>query len=318
MTDLPSYAELPEAPHGGRTSWGVFGADDNLGTVSLMTPERIVAAAGLIQKGKVFALDVELGYFAPALAAFRGEPRHQLLHFAGELGFDDVYDNVYPQAGSQWDALGHCGYKPDMFYNGATEADIIAGRRNTIEHWTEHGMAGRAVVLDVPGALAEAGIAYTSGDAFAITVEHLELARARAGVDYQPGDTLILYTGYAEWYKDQPVAVRKALHGGPPNPGLEHSEAMCEYMWNTHAAAIGSDNFAVEMWPADESPEAEPFGLIHQMLIGAFGMALGELWWLKDLVDDCRTDGRYEGFFVSTPWNAPGAVGSPANAVVIK
>jgi hypothetical protein len=60
-------------------------------------------------------------------------------------------------------------------------------------------------------------------------------------------------------------------------------EAVCEYLWNSHAAAIASDTFGVEVFPADRSPEAHPFGFLHHMLIGQFGMALGELWWLSDL-----------------------------------
>jgi hypothetical protein len=59
-------------------------------------------------------------------------------------------------------------------------------------------------------------------------------------------------------------------------------------------------------------------GFVHQMLIGQFGMALGELWWLKDLADDCAADGVCEAFFVSAPLNGPGDIGSPANAVAIK
>jgi hypothetical protein len=54
------------------------------------------------------------------------------------------------------------------------------------------------------------------------------------------------------------------------------------------------------------------------MLIGQLGMALGELWWLSDLAADCAADGVYEMFGVSTPMNAPGGIGSPANAVAIK
>jgi hypothetical protein len=54
------------------------------------------------------------------------------------------------------------------------------------------------------------------------------------------------------------------------------------------------------------------------MLIGQFGMALGELWWLRDLAGDCAADGIYEMFLVSAPLNAPGGIGSPANAVAIK
>ena len=72
------------------------------------------------------------------------------------------------------------------------------------------------------------------------------------------------------------------------------------------------------MLPADQGSQAHPFGFLHNMLIGQFGMALGELWWLSDLAADCAADGVYEMFAVSAPMNAPGGIGSPANAVAIK
>jgi len=79
MTELPSYADLPPAPRGGRSAWGLFGADDNLGLVNLMTPERIAAAARLVRRGRSFCLDMPLGSISPALATFRGPPRrHQV------------------------------------------------------------------------------------------------------------------------------------------------------------------------------------------------------------------------------------------------
>jgi hypothetical protein len=95
MTELPDYADLPPAPAGGRSGWGLFGAGDNLGLVNLMTPERIAAAARLVRRGQVFCLDMPLGSISPALATFRGTPRHHILHQPGTAGFDDVYDNLY-------------------------------------------------------------------------------------------------------------------------------------------------------------------------------------------------------------------------------
>ncbi len=59
-------------------------------------------------------------------------------------------------------------------------------------------------------------------------------------------------------------------------------------------------------------------GFLHRMLIGQLGLALGELWWLADLAADCAADGRYEAFLVSAPFNAPGGIGSPPNAVAMK
>ncbi len=317
-TELPDYADLPAAAHGGRSAWGLFGADDNLGLVNLMTADRIAAAARLVRRGQVFCLDMPLGSISPALATFRGPPRHHVLHTPGTAGFDDVYDNFYPQASSQWDSLAHYGYAPDQLYNGATEAEVLAGTRNTIDHWARHGLAGRAVLLDVGRAMRAAGRPYDPGGPVAINVEDLELARRQAGVEYAPGDIILLHTGFAAWYVEQPDQVKRRLHGNVIAPGVAHTEAICEYLWNSHSAAIAADNFAVEVFPADYSPGTHPFGFLHHVLIGLFGMALGELWWLADLADDCAADGVYEMFLVSAPLNAPGGIGSPANAVVIK
>jgi kynurenine formamidase len=318
MPDLPSYRELPPAPAGGRSAWGLFGADDNLGLVGLMTPERIAASARLITRGQVFCLDMPLGSIDPGLARNRGVPRHRVLHRAGTYGFDDVYDNFYPQASSQWDSLAHVGYARDQMYNGATEADVLAGRRNTIDHWARHGMAGRAVVLDVERAMRAAGRHYEPGEAIALTVDDLELARRQAGAEYAPGDVILLRTGFAGWYLEQPQRAKDRLHGNVVAPGVEQSEAICEYLWNSHAAAIASDTFAVEVSPFTGRDGSSALGFLHRILIGQFGMALGELWWLDDLAADCARDGVYETFFVAAPLNAPGGIGSPANAIAIK
>ena len=260
-----------------------------------------------------------LGDVNPALAMFRGAPRHRVLHVPGTAGFDDVTDNFYPQASSQWDSLAHVGYAPDQMYNGATEEEVLAGTRNTIDHWARHGVAGRAVLLDVERAMREAGRPYDPGDSSAIGVADLELARRQAGVEFAPGDIIALHTGFARLVRGQPARVKHRLHGNPSAPGIEHSEAVCEYLWNSHAAAvIASDTYGVEVFPADMSARARPFGFLHNILIGQFGMALGELWWLSDLASDCAADGIYEMFLVSAPLNAPGGIGSPANAVAIK
>jgi kynurenine formamidase len=203
-------------------------------------------------------------------------------------------------------------------YNGATEQQVLAGTRNTIDHWARHGIAGRAVLLDAERAIRAAGRPYDPGDSVAIGVEDLELARRQASVEFAPGDIILLHTGFAAWYVRQPTQVKNRLHGNVVAPGVAHTEAVCEYLWNSHAAAIACDTFGVEVFPADGSAQAHPFGFLHNMLIGQFGMALGELWWLADLAADCAANGIYEMFLVSAPLNAPGGIGSPANAVAIK
>ena len=53
---LPRYRDLPidpsKPPH---SAWGVFGDDDEVGTINLLTPERVRRAAGLVN-GRRLAL----------------------------------------------------------------------------------------------------------------------------------------------------------------------------------------------------------------------------------------------------------------------
>ena len=312
MTELPSYEDLPLAPDGGRSGWGVFGPDDNVGLFNLQTPEGVLNASALIRKGVIFPLDAPIDAYTPPLTASRGIPRHRILHERGASHFDDVYDNFYPQGSSQWDALAHFGYGNGLFYNGATEDEILAGQRNTIDHWARRGIVGRAVLFDMVRTLADAGRPYDPGTNTSFSVDDLELARARAGVELQPGDVLLVHTGFAAWYLGQDRAKRVTFTRNLATPGLGRGEEMCRYLWDSHVSAVASDTYGVESFPGGDARN------LHTMLIGQFGMALGELWWTEDLARHCADDGIYEMFFSSMPLNAPGAIGSPPNAMAIK
>jgi kynurenine formamidase len=315
MADLPTYDELPAAPNGGRSAWGLFGPDDNLGLINLVTPERVVEAARLVRRGALFPLNAPLDAFSPPIAAGRSIPRHTVLHTPGTAGFDDVYDNFFPQGSSQWDSLGHVGYGPDAFYNGATEEDVATGRRNTIDHWARHGIAARGVVIDMARTFADEGRAYEPGTSTAFSVEDLERARRRVGVDFRPGDILIIHTGFGAWWAGQSARGRAEVARNMTTPGIAAGEEMARYLWDAHVCAVASDTFAVEVFPPEQMGV---MGFLHRMLIGQFGMALGELWWTEDLAADCAADGVCEVFLVSSPLNAPGGIGSPPNAIAIK
>jgi hypothetical protein len=134
---LPRYDELPAAAHGGRSGWGLFGADDSVGLLNLQTGERTLAATQLVRKGAVFPLDAALDGIDPPVDPDRGLPRHRLIHQVepGLQALDDVFDNFYPQGSSQWDSLAHIAYSRGVFYNGATDEEVLSGRRNTIDYW---------------------------------------------------------------------------------------------------------------------------------------------------------------------------------------
>jgi kynurenine formamidase len=104
---------------------------------------------------------------------------------------------------------------------------------------------------------------------------------------------------------------------------------MIAWLWDSHVAVVASDNMAVEALPpltsspfvsaAEAGGEVGPHtGLMHRALIPLLGMALGELWSLDALADDCAADGVWEAMVVAAPLRVVGGVGSPANAVAIK
>lgn len=317
--NLPHYDELPLARYGGRSGWGLFGPRDDLGLMNLITPSVTAAAARLVGTGEVFSLNAPVDLFDPPLYG-RSPLVVETKQLLGGQALDEIYNGFNPQASSQWDALAHAAYADDMFYNGATLNDVLQGGRNTIDHWARKGIATRGVLLDLQDTAAASGSPYPPGSAHAFTVDELERARRAAGVEYKAGDVILLRTGFIDWYTSLPISERARLAEAKNLRacGIEHSEEMARYLWNTHAVAVASDGPSLEVWPMDRSDEAAPFGALHRVLIGLFGMGIGELWSLDDLAASCRADGRYEFLLTSAPLNTRNGVGSPANALALR
>ncbi len=321
-TTLPTYDQLPFKPgNPAKTAWGLFGDDDNVGMFNLQTPERVVAAAALVRKGADFAMNWEQEKPNPPLYS-RGKFRHTVFRDIpiGNHG-DDVLDNFYTQASSQWDGLTHVGDYEHGFWGGITTKQLRESGDKTrlgIDHWAKRGIAGRAVVLDVGRYLASQGRPLDCGERVDITVADLEATRLAQGVEFRTGDTWLIHTGWVEWYEEQPPQVRQALAvtQNLKTPGLECSEAMAEYIFNHHPVALCSDNPALEAWPPPNF--LHPDGFLHHWIIGRFGMAIGEMFQLTGLSADCAADRVYECLFVAAPLNIQGGTGSPPNALAMK
>jgi sugar/nucleoside kinase (ribokinase family) len=307
----PSYDALRTTPGECPSAWTLFGEHDRLGLINLQTPERIAAAARLVRSGRMFSLNAAIDAIDPPMYE-RGAPRLELVIEDGGAAIDDHLDNFYPQASSQWDSLAHVAYRRGVFFGGAGVADVRAGRAATIEAWAQRGIAGRGVLLDIDELLGGAGTGFDPASTRPITVAELEAARERAGVRWEPGDVMLLHTGYLEWYLRQDEDVRAEIASAEPcTVGLAHGEEMVRYLWDAHVSAIASDNPALEAWP----PGDGEFDCLHRCLIGRFGLAIGEFLALGELARACRAGGCYEVFFTAAPLNIPGGVGSTANAL---
>lgn len=327
LDDLPSYADLLErtdAPPG--SSWGLFGADDDRGTLNFLRPKHAVEAAGLVRRGAVFNMDHPVDAFAPPLVAHRQTVRHTMFQLH-ENHRDDHLDAFYPQASSQIDGLRHMRHRRHGFYNRAPDTDIRPGNpRLGINRWAETGIVGRGVLLDVERFLSEHGQGVDHATGTAIDAATLEATASAFDVEVRPGDVLILRTGWAGWYLGElddagraEVRVRRRF------TGLAQSHDLLAWLWDRRVPLIATDTVGVEVLPpVDTSPFAEPddatihAGLMHPQMIALLGLALGELWAIDALADDCSADGVWECMVVAKPLFVVGGVGSPPNAVAIK
>ena len=208
---LPLYRDLPVDPsQPPGSAWGVFGRDDELGTVNLLTPERVLAAARLVTKGAVFSLNWNIELPDPPLLG-----RTALSHNIVELnpGTDDYYDNYYTQGSTQWDALCHMPHPEYGYYNGVQRPDITgrAGSRNGIDNWAKRGIVGRFVLADVERSMALAGRPIDNGQRLPVTADLLEAALVDEGVTLEPGDILLVRCGWIAWYEQRTAAERTAL-----------------------------------------------------------------------------------------------------------
>jgi kynurenine formamidase len=310
---LPTYAELlarTDAPPG--TSWGLFGADDQVGTLNLLTPELARASAALVRTGQVFSLnwDVEL----PDPSPFRMPPvRHQV--GAGSFGRDDWLERFHLQGSSQWDGLRHIAHPRHGFYNRvpAERVDDPASDTLGMQVWARRGIVGRGVLLDVARFQSARGAPFACDERFEIGVDLLDAVAADARVTIERGDILLVRTGWTGWYSNLAQPARNKIIAATPEPGLAPVERTAEWLWDHHVAAVAADNLALEAMPLD----FREGHALHFWLIPCLGMPIGELWWLDDLARACADAGRWTFQLVSAPLNVRGGVGSPPNALAI-
>jgi kynurenine formamidase len=318
--DLPRYVDLPAFEKTGeRYAWDAFGAGDQLGTINLLTSERVLAAASLVRKGRVINLGLPLN---TPTTLYHGETRSGYKHrmTVNRGGRDDVLDNFALQGSTQWDGLRHVRYREFGYYGGLQDEDVDGKGFLGIEAWAQHGIIGRGVLIDAVRYFETQGRPLDPNVKTCISGTDIEACAADSGVPFEQGDIILLRTGWLAWFQglspDEQEKLRGRLNPGEDGldmPGLDPSVDTAAWLWDKRIAAIAADNPALEALRVDAE-----VGFQHRRLIALQGMAIGELWDLEELAADCASDGVYEFMLVSAPLNVPGGVGSPANAYAIK
>ncbi len=301
------------------SNWGRWGANDQIGTLNHVTPADIVNAGKLIRKGRVFALGLSLKEpIQSGLFGGRWNPIHTMLATGTDaaagnqdipfpyLRYADDAINMPCQASTQWDALCHI-FLDDKMYNGfdATLVDARGARKLGIEHVRDK-MAGRGVLLDIAR---WKGVDWLE-DGYAITNDDLDGCAAAQGVTIGRADFVIIRTGQQERCLAQK---NWAGYAGGNAPGLAFET--CYWIQEKQLAAICTDTWGCEVRPNETNAANQPW---HWVVIPAMGLSMGEIFYVKELAEDCAQDKVYEFFFNAPPLHLPGGAGSPINPQAIK
>jgi kynurenine formamidase len=260
-----------------------YGAGDEAGALNEITPAKVVEAARLVRRGRVYDLAHVLH---EAIPAFPGRTFRQYLTTnyhqinrrrpdAGPSGLGRNNVNwiveqvtATQQIGTHLDALNHLQVG-DRCYNGFALADIAEDYgTNRLGIDTLPQIVTRGVLLDVA---AVRGVdRLTPGDV--VTPGDVEAALARDGLDVRPGDAVLFHTGWATLWGVDDVSYA----AGEPGPGV----AAAEWLAGHRVALTGCDTWSFGPYPP-EDPE-EPF-VVPQTLNIRHGVVVAENLRLAEL-----------------------------------
>lgn len=315
---VPDYLDLPLLETSGeRSSWGVFGPDDEMGTLNFLTSECVAHAATLVRTGRTISLDLPLGEPQPQFWAARPPLKHHVrVHRRGR---DDHLDEFNLQGSTQWDSLRHVRFRMYGYYGGREEKDLDETGVLGIDRWAERGIIGRGVLVDVEGHMAASGKPVDPSQTLEISAALMGEVLEAQQVELRGGDVLLVRSGWLSWYmglspveRDGIVQRFQADRASFRAPGIDPRLETVAWLWDNRIAAVALDTPTFEVLPFDPTR-----GWAHHRLLALLGMPLGELWALDRLAGHCRETGQYAFFLSSAPLKLRNGVGSPANAYAI-
>lgn len=299
QAQTPSWTVPPESARC-PSKWG---ATDERGSGNLMKPETVLNAAKLIKTGEVIEIAHVLGPTMP----FFG-PRRFDMHLkrtfmnpgSNERGSnEEMVLSEIGQVGTQFDGFSHQSHR-NSHYNCFKTEDIAA--RNGFTKLGIHNVGAlitRGVLIDVA---AFKGVEML-GDSYEVTVDDLEGALKKQNITLQPGDAVIVHTGWGKIYgKDNARYVKSC-------PGLGVKAA--QWLIDKNPMLLGADNWPVEVAPNPDPQLSLP---VHQLALVVNGVHL-----LENLkLDELAQKQVYEFAFVMQPLKIQGGTGSTVSPIAIR
>jgi kynurenine formamidase len=309
LTDFEAFRDIAKRVN----NWGRWGADDELGTLNLITGQAVRDAVATVRTGHRFSLALPLQQQGVQTGMIPGRvnPLHTMVALNWEMfgpGAIATSDDVVTlglQAATHWDGLGHVSHG-NRIYNNRPANTTITAHEGALRSGVEKAgpVLGRGVLLDV----ARARGLDRLPPGHLVTTHDLDAAVELAHTEIRAGDILLVRTGQIQLYL-----------GGDrdgyayPSPGL--SLRTPEWFHARDVAAVANDTLTFEIFP----PEIDGLYLpVHALDLVEMGMMQGQNWNLEELAEDCAQDGRYAFLLSAPPEPFTGGVGSPVVPVAVK
>lgn len=280
---------------------GRWGADDELGTLNLITPEKRKAAAALVKTGEVVSVGRDL---TTVQTLNNPTPVNHIMIFSPE-GAPSISDwfGMAPHGMNytHMDALCHFSWK-DQMYNGRKRSETLTpgGAKWGSIYAQRNGIFTRGVLLDVAAAR---GVRWYKSDEY-VTVEDFEAAEKRQNVRVGSGDAVFVRTG---------MQVMEAELGPQytyPRAGL-HADCI-EWFYKRDAAVYGGD--CIEKLPYPSEDLTSP---MHMIFLASMGLPILDWPSLTELAKTCERLNRWEYLLSVASLRFPGATASPLNPLCL-
>ncbi|KAK1924503.1 putative cyclase-domain-containing protein [Papiliotrema laurentii] len=313
------FADLPlQRPGPPFNAWGLYGPDDELGRLNLITPESVQRARDAIKQG--VSVNLNLPMSSHPLHPARPKLEHEIKN---RVHANDDQLSFNTQTSTQIDGFRHYPYQnypregEYLFYGGMSsdEAKNPGVLRNGIQNFAKRPINSRGHLLDIALYLQHHGLPPLSPfDASTpISASLLQSCAEWHGVEFLPGDILLLRTGFTEAFsglgENQRIGFKDKEDRG--SCGVSPDEQVLQWHWDRGIAAVMTDTVAYEVTPFANKPS------IHEVFLAGWGLPIGELLDLRELSQKCREAQQYTFMFTCAPLYVNGGIASPANASAI-
>ena len=280
-----------------------WGAGDERGSGNLMTPATVLRAASLIRTGET----IELGYELSSDIPFFGNRRFDVFTKRTNVtpgsnqraSNEELVVTELGQVGTQIDGFTHQTIGNSLYNCVALDAAATRTGFSSLGIEKTGTLMTRGVMIDV-AALKSVDML---PDTYEITAQDLQGALKKQNLSLQPGDAVIINTGWGKLWKKDNVRYLKS------NPGIGIGAA--QWLVTQNPMLVGSDNWSVEVVHNPDPQLNEP---VHQIMLTVNGIHLIES--LK--LDDLAAKHVYEFAFVVQPLKIKGGTGSTVAPVAIR